>query len=229
MAGLHQGPASYSRRRRTGKECAATLRAFSYHPGDMPKTIAIIQGHPDPKGQHFGHALADAYAQAARKTGHEVTLIDVSRLEFPLLRTKDDFERGVVPAAIQTAQAVVQQAQHLVIFYPLWLGGMPALLKGFFEQLFRPDFISGDSQLLTSRPRRLTGKSARIVVTMGMPAWVYRWYFGAHSLKSLERNILKFCGVGPVRETLIGLVESPSPKRRAKWLEAMRQLGGKAG
>lgn len=71
----------------------------------------------------------------------------------------------------------------------------------------------------------LKGKSARIVVTMGMPAWMYRWYFGAHSLKSLERNILGFCGIGPIRETLVGLVESSGDAKHQKWLRRMRELG----
>jgi putative NADPH-quinone reductase len=71
----------------------------------------------------------------------------------------------------------------------------------------------------------LTGRSARIIVTMGMPALVYRWYFGAHSLKSLERNILGFVGIGPIRETLIGMVEACSAARREKWLEKLRALG----
>jgi putative NADPH-quinone reductase len=43
----------------------------------------------------------------------------------------------------------------------------------------------------------LKGKSARIVVTMGMPTLFYRWYFRVHSLKNLERNILAFCGIRP--------------------------------
>jgi putative NADPH-quinone reductase len=71
----------------------------------------------------------------------------------------------------------------------------------------------------------LAGKSARVVVTMGMPAFVYRWYFGAHSLKSLECNILGFCGIGPIKETLIGMIEAPNSARRQKWLAKMRQLG----
>ncbi|HSF48541.1 MAG TPA: NAD(P)H-dependent oxidoreductase, partial [Burkholderiales bacterium] len=71
----------------------------------------------------------------------------------------------------------------------------------------------------------LAGKSARVVVTMGMPAFVYRWYFGAHSLKSLERNILGFCGIGPIKESLIGMIEAPNSARRQKWLAKMRQLG----
>jgi putative NADPH-quinone reductase len=189
------------------------------------KTIAIIQGHPDAAVRHFGHALADAYAEAARSAGHSVTIIDVARLEFPLLRNKEDFEGGVPPASIQAAQDIIQHAQHLVIFYPLWLGAMPALLKGFLEQLFRPAFVSDGTNLQMSRRRKLVGKSARIVVTMGMPALIYRWYFGAHSLKSLERNILGFCGIGPIKENLIGMVEAPDGRRREEWLERIRKFG----
>jgi putative NADPH-quinone reductase len=149
----------------------------------------------------------------------------VAQLDFPLLRTREEFEHGPVPPAIQHAQAKIKNAHHLVIIYPLWLGGMPALLKGFLEQLFRPGFVTGDPALKSSRRRQLTGKSARIIVTMGMPALIYRWFFGAHSLKSLERNILGFCGFRPIRQSLIGLVESPKPGQREKWIARMRTLG----
>ena len=59
---------------------------------------------------------------------------------------------------------------------------------------------------------------------MGMPALVYRWYFRAHSLRSLERNILRFCGVRPVHETLIGSVEGSAARRR-RWLAKLEALG----
>ena len=75
-------------------------------------------------------------------------------------------------------------------------------------------------------PKKLwSGKSARIVVTMGMPAFAYRWFFLAHSLKSLQRNILGFCGIRPTRVTLIGQVETMNEERRAAWLDEMRGLG----
>ncbi len=72
--------------------------------------------------------------------------------------------------------------------------------------------------------RLLKGKSTRIVITMGMPAFVYRWFFGAYSLKRLERNILKFCDIKPVRESLAGMVEG-SAEHRAHWLKKMEALG----
>jgi hypothetical protein len=57
-----------------------------------------------------------------------------------------------------------------------------------------------------------------------MPAWLYRWYFLAPSLKSLERNILRFSGIKPVRETLIGGVDRRSAGR-SPLLETVRALG----
>ena len=188
--------------------------------------IVLIQGHPDPRATHLGHALAAAYARGARVSGREVSVIDVARIEFPLLRTKEDFEQGMPLPAIQEAQRLISEAGHLVIFYPLWLGSMPALLKGFFEQVFRPGFgFTASGRPPEGSWKKLTGKTARVVVTMGMPAAVYRWYFRAHSLKSLERNILGFCGIGPIAESLVGLVEADDPVRLDKWIDRMEALG----
>lgn len=188
----------------------------------VTKRIAILQGHPDPAGAHLCHALCAAYADAARAAGHDVRQIDVASLDFPLLRTQDDFEHGAPARAIASAQETIAWAQHLVIAYPMWLGEMPALLKGFMEQTFRPAFLGpfGPGR------KPLKGKSARIVMTMGMPALFYRWYFGAHGLKSLERSILGFAGIAPIRETLFGGVAN-GRTRAAGWLSEMRRLGGR--
>lgn len=192
----------------------------------MAKHIAIIQGHPDSGRDHYLHALAQAYRRGAEETGGEIRVINVARLDFPLLRSKEEFETGTPPEVIRQAQEAIEWAEHLVIFYPLWLGSMPALLKGFLEQIFRPVFVTGKAGAGAGwKRRRLKGKTARVVVTMGMPAFIYRWYFGAHSLKSLERNILGFCGIGPVKVSLIGMVESDGNARRERWLEKMRKFG----
>jgi putative NADPH-quinone reductase len=192
------------------------------------KRITIIQGHPDPDGRHFGHALAQAYREGAEAAGHEVRLVEVAKLDFPLLRSQQDFDHGSPPDALRPAQEAIAWADHLVILYPLWLGDLPALLKGFLEQVLRPEFAFTKTSPDRPAHKRLTGRSARVVVTMGMPAFAYRWFYRAHSLKNLERNILKFCGIGPVRSSLIGMVETGDGRRRAKWLMKMRALG-KAG
>ena len=190
----------------------------------MAKRVLIIQGHPDAQTRHFGHALADEYAKGCEDGGHEVRRIEVARLDFPLLRTKEEFEKGTPPDPIRQAQDAIRWASHVVVIYPLWHGSMPALLEAFFEQVFRPGF--GAEYRSGGMPKKLlTGKSARIVVTMGMPAFAYRWIFFAHGLKNLQRNILGFCGIGPIRSTLIGNIEGLSENRRMEWLDEMRGLG----
>ena len=189
----------------------------------MGKKVLIIQGHPDPEGKHFGRALAEAYAHGAGEGGHEVRVIEVAKLDFPLLRTKEEFEQGTPPKSIEAAQKEVLWADHLVIFFPLWLGTMPALLKGFFEQLFRYGFALGKAEE-GKMARLLKGRSARIAVTMGMPAFIYRWYFGAHGVKVLKRSILHLSGIGPIRESLIGMIEG-SQAGREKWLRKMHLFG----
>ncbi len=192
----------------------------------MARRITIIQGHPDPAGGHLCHALADAYESGAVAAGHQVRRVEVAQLDFPLLRRQREFDAGEPPEGITAAQQAIEWAEHLVIVYPLWLGTMPALLKAFFEQTLRPGFVFGAK--VRGRPqKRLKGRSARIVVTMGMPAFVYRWYFAAHSLRSLERNILKFCGVAPVRTRLFGMAGGAGERRSERWLAGMRVLGGK--
>ena len=99
---------------------------------------------------------------------------------------------------------------------------MPARLKEFWAQVFRPGCVGGAADLASGRQGKLQGKIARIVVTMGMPVRLYRWYSGAHSLKCLDRNRLGFRGIGSIKENLIGLVETEADRRREKWLERMR-------
>jgi putative NADPH-quinone reductase len=101
---------------------------------------------------------------------------------------------------------------------------MPSLLKAFFEQTLRPGFA------FTNREggfpiQHLKGRSARIIVTMGMPAPVYRWYFRAHGLKNLERNILRFSGFGPVSSTLLGSVGTCGSEVIRRRLDDVKSLG----
>ena len=74
--------------------------------------------------------------------------------------------------------------------------------------------------------RLLAGRSARIVVTMGMPVMLYRWYFGAYGLRAFERSMLSFAGIKPIRESLYGL-SFADEKKLARWIEDMRRHGGR--
>ena len=173
----------------------------------MKKNILIIQGHPDNSRQHFCHVVGNKYESAARSAGHTVKQLNIAGLDFPLLSSKEEFDTEQPCSDIQSAQNQITWADHVVVIYPLWLGDMPALVKAFWEQVLRPDFALSESKDDKPPKKLLKGKSARIFVTMGMPAAIYRWYFKAHTVKSLKRNILSFCGFKPVNFTLIGGVD----------------------
>lgn len=189
------------------------------------KRILVIQGHPDCGAKHLCHTLAEAYSQGAQAAGHEVRQTVVAALDFPLLKSQDEWQHGQLPPSLQQAQDDIGWAQHLVLFFPLWLGDMPAVLKGFLEQVARPGFAFKPEGSNPLAAKGLTGRSARVVVTMGMPALVYRWYFRAHSIRSLERNILGFVGIAPINETLIGMVEQLGHEKLQGWCNKLRRLG----
>lgn len=188
------------------------------------RTILILNGHPDPASKGLCHALADTYADGAQQAGRSVRRLDVAALDFSFLRSQSEFEKAAPPPDIAAAQDDIKWADHLVVIFPLWLGDMPALLKAFFEQALRPGFAF-DYGAKGLPIMHLKGKSARIIVTMGMPAFVYRWYFRAHGVKNLKRNILRFVGFSPVRDTLLGSVGTLGKETVGKVLEGVRTLG----
>ncbi len=187
--------------------------------------ILIIQGHPDSAAPHFCHALAQAYMDGAVQGGHELREIDVAALNFPLLRSQAEWEHGELPPELLPAQQAIEWCQHLLIIFPLWLGDMPALLKGFLEQVARPGFAFKKGGANPFGQKSLSGRSAHVLVTMGMPTLLYRWFFRAHSVKSLERNVLGFVGFAPVHATLLGGIDGMDEMARLDCLEKLRQLG----
>ena len=58
---------------------------------------------------------------------------------------------------------------------------------------------------------------------------IYRWIYLSHSLRSLERNILKFAGISPVRETLFGMIKEANEQTRNRWIDQMTMLGRAGG
>lgn len=192
------------------------------------RDILILNGHPDRSRTHFCHALTEAYAEGAREAGHRVSLIGIADHDIPFVRSREDWEGKLRPAFVEPAQAAFLKADHIVFVHPLWMGTMPAMLKAFLEQILRPDFAFDTQEAGMRWPRRLKGKSAHVVVTMGMPSIAYRLYYLSHGLKATTRNILGFSGFGPVHNTVIGSVETSGAKRHAAWLEKMRRYGASA-
>jgi putative NADPH-quinone reductase len=129
------------------------------------------------------------------------------------------------------AQRTMVDSDHILLIHPVWNGGAPARLRAFMESAFRPAFIFPDlkigehlgfSSAFTQR-KALKGKTARVVATMQMPGFVYRWYFRPHQ----EASALRLGGAA-VRESLIGRVETKDGENRQRWLRRMTAFGAEA-
>lgn len=195
----------------------------------MARRILILLGHPDPAENHFAQALAAAYADGARQGGHELREVSLAKLDFPVLRSKADWEQGACPPALVPAQESLGWAEHIVIIYPLWLGDVPAHLKAFLEQVCRPGFAFGRAEAGGMAHKPLRGKTASLIVTMGMPGFVFRWFFLSHSVRSLKRNVLAFVGIRSIATRVIGMVETQKVGVRDRWLQRIRRQGMRGG
>lgn len=192
----------------------------------MKKRVLILNGHPDPAPERFCAALAGAYEKGAQAAGHQVRLLNIGALSFNLLHTATEFAEIPHSADVIGARGAMLWAEHLVFIFPLWLGGPPALLKGFMECVGCGEFLLGNGKGVMPEGK-LRGRTARILVTMGMPSLIYRSFFMRHGTKAFERGILNLAGIRPVRTSYIGGVAT-SPDKRRQWLVHAGALGAGA-
>lgn len=188
--------------------------------------IMIVVGHPH--ADSYCEALGEAYRRGAEAGGHQAQVFVLARMKFDaILREGYRGEQPLEPDLV-TARQALKTSDHLVFIFPLWCGDMPAILKGFIERVLQPDLLAIHAAGFKADWKVLKGKSARVIMTMGMPGWFYRWYFGAHALKILRRNILHFSGVKPVRSLIYGMIEAVSDDTRKEWLREVEALGHQA-
>ena len=186
------------------------------------KHILVLVGHPRPGS--FCEALADAYAASARSAGADVRVVKLAEVAFdPVLHGGYTSITPLEPT-LSAAQADLLWADHVVLTYPNWWGTFPALLKGFFDRVLLPGFAFKYRQNSPMWDKLLSGRSARVLVTMDSPPWYYRWLVGAPGDKQIRRSILEFCGITPVHIHHHGPMRTSTDAQRAKWLEAAAAL-----
>ncbi|MEO7675045.1 MAG: NAD(P)H-dependent oxidoreductase, partial [Pyrinomonadaceae bacterium] len=133
----------------------------------MSKKVLIILGHPD-KLSLCG-ALAARYRNGAEKAGAETRLIFLGDLYFDPVLHRGYKENHELEPDLLAAQESIKWADHLVWVYPIWWGTMPALLKGFLDRALLPGFAFKYRPNSRWWDKFLTGRSARMIVTMDAP------------------------------------------------------------
>lgn len=146
--------------------------------------VRLIQAHPEP--QSYNGALSARLRAALVEAGHEVSFQDLVASGFdpveaprhyadradpavfaPLAEQRHGWKADGLPEDVRREIAALESADLLILQFPLWWHGPPAVLKGWFDRVF----VSGG--LYTSRMRYDTGyfrgKRALVSVTSGAP------------------------------------------------------------
>ena len=190
------------------------------------KRILLILGTP--KSDGLCHALAEAYSNGARAQGHVVRQLRLGELQFdPILREGFGQQQTLEPDLLE-AQRQIHWAEHLVFVYPVWWGGVPALLKGFFDRTFLPGFAFKYRNRSQLWDKLLSGRTADLLVTLDTPPWYFRWIYGAPAHRQMVRTILGFCGIKTRRLTEFAPVRPSSEEQRQGWLRKAEGLGVRA-
>lgn len=93
------------------------------------KRIFLLNGHPDGSPECFCAAVLDAYAGGACRSGHEVRRLDLGAMDFPLIKTAEQSNKGEVAPNALRVQDALQWADRVVLVFPLWLDDQPAYLR----------------------------------------------------------------------------------------------------
>jgi putative NADPH-quinone reductase len=181
----------------------------------MNTRLLIVNGHPDPSSRRYCAALCDAYAAGVRSRGWKADRLEVGGFPTPAsLHLQESSD--VLLLTSESAIDRICEADRLAIVFPLWLGAAPHALQLLFE-----------SVALATNLRPLP-VATDLVVTMDMPALLYRSQIGAHRKSGAQRNPFYLQGVRADQATLIGNVNVMAQRERERWLGEVHALAGRA-
>ncbi len=187
----------------------------------MSKRVLVILGHPS--NQSFCAALSSAYVSGARAAGQDVQVLELGKLDFdPVLHEGYQKIQPLEPDLLH-AQALILWAEHLVFVFPIWWGGIPALMKGFLDRTLLPGFAFRYRNDSPFPEQLLKGRSADLLVCMDTPPWYYRWIYRMPGLEQMRRTTLGFCGIRPQKTLTFGPIIRSSTARRDAWLQQARK------
>ncbi len=191
------------------------------------KKILTILGHSNDESLCAG--LARAYNEGAKEAGAEASLLELGGLQFDPVLHKGYRSRQELEPDLVHAQEQIRWADHLVLVYPIWWATPPALLKGFIDRVFLPGFSYEPVEGAALPQKLLSGRSARLIVTMDSPKWYYRLFMGDAGHKMMKKGVLEFCGIKPVRITTFAPVKTATRETRELWLDEIGRLGRQVG
>ncbi|MCH4171528.1 MAG: NAD(P)H-dependent oxidoreductase [Lactobacillus sp.] len=182
------------------------------------KTL-IVYAYPNHTG--FNHAILTTVKQQLQPDA-DVQVLDLYAEHFnPVLYFDKAHRRRDLQNDPETAayRQLITWADQLIFVFPIWWSGMPAILKGFIDRVFALGFAykyEGRRML-----GLLGGKRAWIITTCNSPV-IFKPFLGDYG-HILQRQILRLCGVKPVKLNTLYNAEKCSLDTRKKFLKRIGQ------
>lgn len=156
----------------------------------------VVVAHPD--AASLCHSVAQSTIRALADAGHQVEVEDLYQAGFPPSMTPA--ERQSYYLAPFDASLVKEQigrlldAEALVLVFPTWWFGFPAILKGWFDRVWAPGVAyDHGAELGPIRPRLDRLRQALVVTSLGSPWWVDRLVLRQPVRRILRTALLGTC------------------------------------
>ncbi len=134
--------------------------------------VLYLYAHPLPESFHA--AIRDAAREGLAAAGHQVDLCDLYAEGFnPVLSPEERRGYHEVPAnraPVEDYVARLERAEALVLSFPTWCYGLPAILKGWMDRVLLPG-VSFRIEDGIARPNLLHIRRIAGISTYGRPRW----------------------------------------------------------
>jgi putative NADPH-quinone reductase len=184
--------------------------------------VLVIYAHP--LGQSFASALHQGIVAALGRSGHQVDDCDLYALGFdPVLSAAERASYNTPNpdiSAIAEHVARLRAAEALVLCFPTWWYGMPAILKGYFDRVWAQGIAfhlpEGGGAIL---PALNNIDKLWVVTTYGAPWWLIRLVLRDPVRAVILGGLARLCGKG-VRTRFLALynIDAASRTRTAAFI-----------
>ena len=155
----------------------------------------VVLAHP--LSRSFSHAVATTVVDTLKKNGHEHKLIDLYRSGFdPRLTDSEraEYYENFDRTALEKEITDLQWAESIILVFPTWWFGPPAILKGWFDRVWAPSIAFDHAEDLgTIKPRLNSLRKVVAFTTLGSPWWVDYFILRRPVRRVLKTAILGTC------------------------------------
>lgn len=184
--------------------------------------VLLIDGHPD--AGRLSAALLGIY-EAALPAGSVVTRVAVRDLDFTPNLKRGYAQRTQWEPDIERLAEQFDACDHLAVFFPMWWGAEPAIVKGLLDRLLLPGFAFAYHDDDPWWDRLMAGRSADAIITMDTPPLFLRLMYGNSIIDRWKKQVLGFCGFKPTRVLPLGPVKGgEAEKNWDKWQAKLKKL-----